>query len=82
MTIAAIIAWLLMNLPELIALIRKLFDTERRTFQQREALRLELSAVIQRKGLTRRERRLLAKSILLREERFLVELELSRLGLS
>lgn len=43
----AIIGWLLLNLPEIVALLRKLFGNKTITTAQRESLRIELSRVIQ-----------------------------------
>lgn len=52
----AIIGWLLMNLPEIVALLRKLFGNKTITTAQRESLRVELSRVIQ-SDATRGEKR-------------------------
>jgi hypothetical protein len=56
MTWLSIVLWLITNLPDLIALIRKLFGNKAVTVAQRESLRVELSRVI-RSDATRAEKR-------------------------
>lgn len=69
MTWLSIILWLLTNLPTLIEFINKLFGrTKVMQVAEAESLRLELSSIIQSKRFTRKEKRLLCKQILLREE--------------
>lgn len=78
----AIIAWLLMNLPDLIALIMRLFGrTKLMTMQKSQSLRAEFTEVIRSKTLTRKEKRLKARAILLREEQAAVASEILTRGI-
>lgn len=57
----AIIGWILMNLPDIIALIRRILG--RVTQVRKEALRERLSAIIQAKNLSRAEKRALVRAV-------------------
>lgn len=62
----AIIGWLLMNLPELIALIRRILDRPTLSPVAKEQLRASLSAVISDRELSRKEKRAKVREILSR----------------
>lgn len=73
MTWLSIILWLVANLPDLIALIRRLFGKDT---AHKESLRLELTDIIRSKRYSRRDRRLLARAVVVREEQRLLSVEL------
>lgn len=84
MSLASIILWLLVNLPDLIALIRRLFggtaarvESVLAATMRKERVREELSGIIRHPGLTRRQKRLQARAVLLREDAALTALELA-----